>query len=566
MPPKFSEELNKATIFSSCLDFQRRTSPCEAFCPAGNPIQKMNELIKEDRLEEALEYIHARNPFPGITGRVCNHPCEMHCNRNNYDEGIAIRTLERYTADHADMNRVKRPFKSEGSGKKLAVIGSGPAGMTCAYFSALFGHEVTVFEGSDVLGGMLRAGIPETRLPRHIVDREVGQVLQTGVSAKVNTVIGRDIDLEEVLKAYDACLIATGTWKEKSADVPNDQVAVRGVSFLREVNRGRRDPIGDRVVIVGGGGVAFDCAFAVRRLGASEIHIVCVEDKENMVATPEDILQAEKEGIVLHNGQMISRVLTENQKAAGIEFFEVSSYHFEDDGHLSVIPASEKQKELKADAVILAVGLEPDLDYVGNRFKRTSKGTLEVDPATMSTSVPGVFAAGDAVNGPGTVAEAVGSGRRAAVAIHRYFKMGRPDLNVTISLEDGEVIEFKDNGHLLEPHVVSYDEMFDAEFFEKKQRRPESISDTVQSMGSLEEMGLGFRSSEEAMEEAGRCFHCGHCQLCGRCVDHCPGYVLEMTEKGPKVAFPDECWHCGSCRVNCPSSCIYYEFPVSMLV
>ncbi len=566
MPPKFSEELSKATIFSSGLDFQGRTSPCEASCPAGNPIQKMNELIKEDRLEEALEYIHARNPFPGITGRVCNHPCEMHCNRNNYDEGIAIRNLELHVADHADMNRVKRLFKSEQSGKKLAIIGSGPAGMTCAYFSALFGHEVTVFEGSDVLGGMPRTGIPETRLPRHIVDREVGQVLQTGVTAKVNTVIGRDIDLEEVLKAYDACLIATGTWKEKNPDVPNDQLATRGVSFLREVNRGRRDPIGDRVVIVGGGGVAFDCAFAARRLGASEIHIVCVEDKENMVATPEDILQAEKDGIVLHHGHMISGVLTENQKASGIEFFEASSYHFENDGHLSVIPASEKKKELKADAVILAVGLEPDLDYVGDRFKRTSKGTLEVDPTTMSTSVPGVFGAGDAVNGPGTVAEAVGSGRLAAVAIHRYLKTGKPDLNVTINLEDDALIAFKENGHLPQPHVVGYDEMFDVDFFEKKQRASECTPDSVQSIDSSEEIGRGFLSSEEAKQEAGRCFHCGHCQLCGRCVEHCPGYVLEMTEKGPRVAFPDECWHCGSCRVNCPSSCIYYEFPVSMLV
>src|SRR3989339_52921 len=183
MPPRFSKELSRAIVFGSPVDFQGRTSPCEANCPAGNPIQKIHSLIKEERLVDAMEYVRSRNPFPGVTGRVCSHPCETQCNRGNYDDPIAIRSLERYAADHVDMTRVRKPLRGERSGKRLAVIGSGPAGMTCAYFSALSGHEVTVFEGSSILGGMPRRGIPDFRLPKYVVDREVGLILELGVRA-----------------------------------------------------------------------------------------------------------------------------------------------------------------------------------------------------------------------------------------------------------------------------------------------------------------------------------------------------------------------------------------------
>ena len=298
MPPRFSKEIQGKVTFPDWLSYQPRTSPCEASCPAGNPIQKVNALIKENRAEEALEYLRSRNPFPGITGRVCAHPCEQSCNRNKYDEGLSIRALERFAADHADLTRIMRLQKRERTGKALAIIGSGPAGLTCAYFSALLGHDVIVFESSPNLGGLPRIGIPDFRLPKDVVDREVGQILEVGVRARPNTTVGRDIEFDKILADFDACLIAVGTWKERSLNVPGFESSLSGLSFLRQVNLGRRDRMGDRVVIMGGGGVAFDCAFTAKRLGASEVHVVCVEDKGNLCASAEDVMQAAAEGIL----------------------------------------------------------------------------------------------------------------------------------------------------------------------------------------------------------------------------------------------------------------------------
>ena len=566
MPPKFSRELKSKTLFGRPSDYQQRTSPCEENCPAGNPIQKMNEFVKGQRFEEALEYIRSKNPFSGVTGRVCPRPCEAVCNRGNYDEPMAIRAIERYVSDHADLARIQGPSKEEMSGKRLAIIGSGPAGMTCAYFSALFGHHVTVFEGSSALGGMPKTGIPAYRLPKSVVDKEVGLILNLGIHARLDTLVGRDIDLDEILKEYDACLIATGTWKEKAIDIPGVQEAQGGLSFLTRVNRGESPLLGERVVVAGGGGVAFECAFTARRLGASEVHIVCLEENEKMRISREDRARAEKEQIILHQGHMISQVLGSDGRATGIECFPISSFRFDDSGKLTVTPASDRRIQIKADAVILAIGLEPDLAFAGHRFERTEDGTLRVDASTMCTSIPKVFAAGDVVHGPSTVAHAVASGRTAAVAIHRYFTTGKPDLRVRVTLGSGEGIDFLECPDESELQVVDYEQLLDKEFFVKAPRERTESLESEKSIRSFEEMDLGFKDGQTAGKEAGRCFRCGHCQMCGKCAEHCPGYVLQMNKEGPVVSFPDECWHCGSCRINCPSSCISYAFPISMLV
>jgi formate dehydrogenase beta subunit len=567
MPPRFSKEIEEKVIFPDWLDYQPRTSPCEANCPAGNPIQKANALIKDNRIEEALEYLRSRNPFPGITGRICAHPCEQNCNRNKYDEGLSIRGLERFAVDHADWTRVLNPKRRESSGKRLVIIGSGPAGMTCAYFSALLGHDVTVFESSPTLGGIPRMGIPEFRLPKDVVDREVGQILEVGVRAQTNTTVGRDLEFDKILRDFDACLIAVGTGKERRLDVPGIESALPAVSFLRQVNLGQRDSIGNRVVIIGGGGVAFDCAFTAKRLGASEVHVVCVEGRDNMCASPEDVLQAQAEGIKIHNARMISRVLNDGGKVAGIEYFKISSFEFDQKGNLSVQPSSSERKTLSADTVISAVGVQPDLKCIrGNdQFRFTLKGTLDVNPKTLATSVDGVFAAGDVVSGPSTVAQAIGSGRRAAIAIDHYLNGSRSaELGrVSISQEGDVLIEVS----LAEsaPHVVAYEEILNIDYFEKKGRQRANRLSVAASIRSFEEIDKGF-GKNEASTEAGRCLHCGHCTSCECCVKDCPGFVLTMTSRGPQVAYFDECWHCGCCRIACPSGAILYEFPLNMLV
>ncbi|MFH1123546.1 MAG: FAD-dependent oxidoreductase [Pseudomonadota bacterium] len=565
MPPRFSMELGEKVITAPGWKLQMRTSPCEILCPAGNPIQKAHSLIQEQRLEEALEYLRSRNPFPAITGRVCAHPCEADCNRNHYDEGLSIRALERYAADHADLTRVRTPQRRKITGKRLAVIGSGPAGMTCAYFSALFGHQVTVFESSAVLGGMPRMCVPHSRLPKDVVDREIGRVLELGIEAKINTTVGRDIAFDEIRKNCDACLIAVGTWKERSPDIPGAELAQSGVSFLKNVNLGLTKETGKRVAILGGGGVAFDCAFTAKRLGASEIHLFCVEGEENMCASQEDVQQGKAEGMNIHHSCKVSKIMGGSGEVRSVEYYGISSFEFDERGKLTVHPPFGERSILEADIVISAVGVEPGFNFSaeGEAFDVTPRGTLIVNPETMATSVEGVFGAGDAVLGPSTVAQAVGSGRNAALCMDRYLRGSRHGEEIDqIVIDADERIVIDENADMIVPHEVTFEEILNVDFHEKKARQK-----TVRAgnLPSFEEMDKGF-GREQALTEASRCFHCGHCTSCGCCVEDCPGFVLEMTDKGPQVAHFDECWHCGCCRIACPNGAVYYQFPLNMMV
>ncbi len=567
MPPKFSSEIRQKIIFPNYGENQPRTSPCEVNCPAGNPIQRVHALVQENRTEEALEFLRSRNPFPGITGRVCAHPCEQVCNRNEYDRGLAIRALERFAADHADENAVARAKRKKRTGKKLAIVGSGPAGMTCAYYSALLGHDVAVFESSPVLGGIPRVAIPDFWLPKDIVDREIGSVLALGVEAHTNTTIGKDVAFKEILAEHDACLIAVGASRDRSPDVPGVEMMVPAISFLKRVNLGQRDRIGEKVIIVGGGGVAFDCALTAKRLGAAEVHIVCVEGQDCMCAPPQEISKAETEGIVVHHSTMISSVLELEGKTTGIEYFEISSFEFDEKCCLSVQPASEEKKRLEADTVISAVGGEPDLAFIGNsaQFEIALNGTLKVNSQTMATSMDKVFAAGDVVAGPSTVAQAIGGGRRAAIAIDRYLSGSKfSELERVAISEAGQVVH-EAIKHKLAPHVVAYDEILNIHYHEKQSRQETNKLPVKKSVHSFKEIDRGFEQ-DAAVIEAGRCLHCGHCTSCGCCVEDCPGLILSMETQGPQVAYPDECWHCGCCRIACPSGAILYEFPLNMLV
>lgn len=567
MPPKFSNELVKKIIFPEWRGDAPRTSPCEASCPAGNPVQKINTLIQEGRIAEALAFLRSRNPFAGITGRVCAHPCEGVCNRNEYDEGLAIRSLERFAADQIDATPVSQPQRAERTGKKVAIIGSGPAGMTCAYFSALLGHAVTVFESSETLGGIPSTAIPDFWLPKDIVEREIGQILELGVRAETGTAVGKDIAFSNILKEHDACLIAVGASKERRLDIPGAEIMVPAISFLKRVNLGQRDGIGDRVVVVGGGGVAFDCAFTAKRLGAAEVHIVCVEGQDCMCAPPQEINKADAEGIVVHNSKMISSVLNKDGKATAIEYYEISGFEFDEECRLSVQPVSEEKKCLEADFVISAVGGKLDLTFIGDndKFELAPDGTLKVNSQTMATSMDNVFAAGDVVSGPSSVAQAIGSGRHAAMAIDRYLNGSRVSEFESVVINKAGQVATEETTHKFDPHVVSFDEILNVDYHEKKPRQTTAKLSAQASVHSFEEMDKGF-DKDRAMAEAGRCLHCGHCTACGCCIEDCPGLILAMASQRPQVIYPDECWHCGCCRIACPSGAILYDFPLNMRV
>ncbi|MDE6733896.1 MAG: FAD-dependent oxidoreductase [Desulfovibrio sp.] len=566
MPPKYSRELREPVAQGPRLKEQFRTSPCEGACPAGNSIQKMQALAEKGDFTEGLRYLRAKNPFPGVTGRVCPHFCMGACNRNNLEGAVNTRALERACADMAERGAVlfrNRPA----TGKKVAVIGGGPAGLTSAYFLALLGNAVTIYEAEPMLGGVPRYGVPNFRLPRHVVDREVGLVLETGVRAHVNTRVGVDITMDEIRDRFDAIIVATGVPAENSLPIPGAEKAVRAVEFLRESALGRNTgKIGKKVVVMGGGGVGFDCAFTAKRLGADEVHVICLEKAGEMRAPAEDLELAAKEGVEIHNCCTMSGIRTENDKVTGVDFYEVKEFRFDDAGRPVFEPLPGGSHTLDCDTVIFAVGMKTDLGFLGE-----NAGGIDLNPRRwivvdkqQATTRPGVWAAGDVSAGPASIARAVGDGRRAAFAVHAALT--GEDARVWI-INDENMLEPRDDmAGTADPYVVPFAEIYGVSQYAEAQPEKEAVNDCAKAFA---ELNLGL-TREQAEAEAARCMHCGHCKACGTCVDDCPGYVLEMVPfagiERPQVEHGDECWHCANCRTSCPTGAIAFTFPLRMQV
>lgn len=570
MPPKYSRELTEPVAFGPRLKEQFRTSPCEAICPAGNSIQKMQQLVEKGDFTEGLRYLRAKNPFPGITGRVCPHFCMDKCNRENMEGRVNTRALERSCADFAEHGKIS--FKNRpATGRKVAVIGGGPAGLTAAWFLQLLGHTVTIYESAPLLGGIPRYGVPNFRLPRYIVDKEVGQILESGVRARVNCKVGEDITLQEIKDRNDAIIIATGLTKENSLPIPGAENAVKAGEFLYEAAMGRyskdsRNPIGKNVVIMGGGGVGFDCAFVAKRLGAENVSIICLEKEGQLRAPADDLVLAAAEGIHIHPSCTMSGIRVDNGKVTAVDYYEVKESHFDEQGRLTLEPVPGGSHTLPCDTVIFAVGMKPDLSFLGpnaDGLDLTSRGWIKVD-RNQNSSKTGIFAAGDISAGPASIARAIGDGRRAAFSAHAF-----------LTGETAKVFVFDENNMLeprtdlegvTDPYIVPFNEIYGIAQYERVDPEMEAVSQCVKSFA---ELNLGF-TTEQAIKEAARCLHCGHCKACGTCVDDCPGYVLEMiTVKNverPQVEFGEECWHCANCRTSCPTGAIGFKFPLRMQV
>ena len=565
MPPRYSREITLPIVMGDSLKEQFRTSPCEHFCPAGNSIQKMQALVEKGEFGEALRYLRAKNPFPGVTGRVCPHFCQSNCNRAGYDACVNTRALERAVFDYAPYGSAlfkRRPA----TGKSVGVIGGGPAGLTAAYFLALLGHDVTVYEANPVLGGMTRYGVPDFRLPRDVVDREIGWILEVGVRARVNTMVGRDISFADVRAAHDAVIVTTGTPKENSLPIPGSETAVKAVEFLRAASLGLRPEVGKRVVVMGGGGVGFDAAFVARRLGAEEVHVICLEKAGEMRAPAEDLEQAAEEGIQIHNSCTMSAIRTSDGKTAGVDYFEVQECRFDEKGHLTLVPVEGGEHTLECDTVIFAVGMKTDLAFLGENaggLELTPRNWIKVDES-QRTSKAGVFAAGDVSAGPASIARAVGDGRRAAFAVHQMLT---GTSSRVYALNEENMIEDCDAmGSDTAPYVVQYADIYGIAQYESVPSEKEAENACTKAFA---ELNLGL-TIEQAQKEAARCFHCGHCKACGTCVEDCPGYVLEMRPyqeaERPEMVHGEECWHCANCRTSCPCSAIGFTFPLFMQV
>jgi thioredoxin reductase/NAD-dependent dihydropyrimidine dehydrogenase PreA subunit len=403
-----------------------------------------------------------------------------------------------------------------------------------------------------------------------VLDKELREITSLGVRVRTNTRVGTDIALDELLQEYDACLMATGAWQSKTLPIPGADRALLGLPFLTQIAAGTPPPLGKRVVVIGSGGTAFDCASSALCLGVPEVHIACLEGPDQMLATPDEIARGREEGVILHNGQSFTKILSTDGRVFGIECQDVRSFSFDDTGRLQleVVPASEHV--IPADTVICAVGQVPDLACVSAcGVTVTRHPTLAVDPKTGQTSRAGLFAAGDAATGSKSIVEAIGGGRTAAIAIHRYLTMrdSKEQIRSVTLAPDGtlaiETAQYTPD-EALPQRVVQFEHLANVAFFEKKPRIPmKSVPFPASIQPGCGELHAGY-TKPEAIEEAERCFHCGHCFQCRTCVEVCPEDVFVMGEDGAIVAYPDECYTCGSCVMDCPCSAITMRIPAPM--
>src|ERR1700686_2274257 len=548
-------------------DWLHTNFPCMMACPAHTNAGRYVGLIAEGRFEEAYRLAREPNPLASICGRVCAHPCETACRRGEIDRPISIRALKRFLTEQYGPES-KRPINvNEGRGQKkllyrIAVVGGGPVGLSAAHDLALMGYAVTIFEAAPVAGGMLYLGIPEYRLPRGVVEAQVREILETGdITLKLNHAAGREFAISDLRRqGFDAVLIAVGAHRSRDLSIPGVDLdgVYKGIDFLLNVNLGYKFTIGKKVVVIGWGNVAMDVArsaarevvrqheipnddwsknisavashemvdisLSALRLGASEVHIVCIERRNEIPAALEEVEEAETEGVTIHAGYGPNKVVGENGRVTALETVRTSRV-FDENGRFSpqFVPGSESL--IDCDTVILAIGQSANLDFLGrsSKIEISPRGLITVDRDNLMTSVPGIFAGGDCVFGPRLIIDSVADGKRAAVGIDEFLR--------------GE----KHADPILEVEVFDMHKMI-TNYMEIARKSVPMLP--LERRTGVTEVEIGF-DEQTAIEEAQRCLHCwvntvfegtevdgSECVLCGGCVDVCPEQCLELVPLG----------------------------------
>ncbi|RLC20985.1 MAG: 4Fe-4S ferredoxin [Deltaproteobacteria bacterium] len=495
---------------------KRSTAPCKATCPAHVSIQGFIALMNQGKYVEALKLFKQEHPFPGSCGRVCHHPCEAACTRGDADEPLAIQYLHRYLAElDFEGDETFIPEVAEKRDEKVAIVGSGPAGLTAAYYMAQKGYEVTIFEKLPVKGGMMTVGIPEYRLPKAELDKEIEVIEKLGVDIRTGVEFGKDITLKSLEKdGYKSLFMATGLHGSRGLGVKGEDMEgiLKCTDFLRDAALGKAKKLTGKVMVIGGGNVAIDVALTAKRLGADDVTMVCLEKRDEMPAWDYEIEEALEEGVNIVNSLGPLRFLGENSTANEVEFQECTSV-FDENGRFSPQYDDCVLTSYEADTIIVAIGQMGELDYADKEgIALTPPGGLEADPVTLQTPIDWVFAGGDAFYGPKSVVDAIASGKEAAESMHRFI-----------------------NGQdLAEGREKTWDfEKPDIMDVPRLRREKPPIISLEEREGNFKEITMGL--AKEAIErEAARCLSCGICSECYQCVDACLAEAIDH-EQVPQI-------------------------------
>ncbi len=558
------------------LEWLESNFPCMQACPVHTQAGRYVSLIAEGKYEEAYRYARMPNPFASICGRVCGHPCEPACRRGQFDLPISIRALKRFVTErHGPESRnpidvfsnASRPMNAE----KVAVIGSGPAGMSAAHDLALLGYPVTIFEAAAVPGGMMHLGIPEYRLPRDVLQAQIREILDLGPELKLNMRLGRDFSLEDLRhQRYKAVLMAFGLHRSRDLNLPGHELdgVVKGIDFLLNVNLGYRFEVGKKVVVIGGGNVAIDVARsamreqqkmagealpdeltpsemdvamkefidvsrAALRMGAREVQLVCLESRAEMPASEEEIEEGVLEGMKLYPSLGPKQFIGQNGKLTGLEVTRCLSV-FDENRRFNPEFEAGTEFVIPCDTVILAIGQSSDVSFLtpADGVETTRQGTLKINPETLMTTAPGIFAAGDIAFGPRLIINAVADGKKAAVEIDKFLRGP----------------QWKPKSRYVQITVLDHHEM--AAHYDEYSRLTVPVLPIDRRTG-VAEVETGY-TQDQARSEASRCLRCWintifegtestgtECILCGGCVDVCPENCLSLVPL-KEFAFTEE--------------------------